>query len=433
MSDVGERSPESPATGATRRRLLAALALCASGSLAGCGGRGEETPDPTAGPDGRASPSTTRGGDDAGESASGDGREGTPGADGEGREFLPLPGPRGIVVSNPDPTARFTTVAVEDARGETVFVESESVPGDAALAYPEVVSESGAYRVVVETADGVVAEATWRVEGPLGDLRVTLGPTIEVVTTARCVPDCPPVSVGGEAVGFPDGGFDPRGRRAGVELRLGNRTAGDRRIRVRLGEGGGLFDYRYDVPPGVEAVVPVPQRSGETRLAVDARDLDASGSRTTPSTGSLAYDWAMESSPKLTVRVDPETTGSESSDRTGGGAGTERVTVACGPRAHDVRLRNDGDATRSVRLRVTTPDGRVVDDEAYEVAGESTRLVEDVVRTAGTYRVRGTVVGGRGATDAGESLTTTWETCPPRGPLSVVVASDGGLRVEPRE
>ena len=140
------------------------------------------------------------------------------------------------------------------------------------------------YRVVVETASGIRDGFEWRVTPSLATLRARVAAGVRFSRPLRCDPDCV-LAVEGKATGYPDGGFDPRGRRAGSELRVYNAGEREERIRVRVA-GGALLDYRYRVPPAVLLTVPVPQRSGATAVRVDVEEGRV-----------RAFDWAMETDP----------------------------------------------------------------------------------------------------------------------------------------
>jgi hypothetical protein len=122
-------------------------------------------------------------------------------------------------------------------------------------------------------------------------LRVRLADDVAFSRPVVCDPDCPGVSLGGTATGYPEGGFDPRGRRAGSTLRVRNAGDESRVVRLRVAAGA-VLDYRYRLPPAVTLHVPVPQRSGETAVRVD---VDGATGRT--------FQWAMEREPIRRVVV----------------------------------------------------------------------------------------------------------------------------------
>jgi hypothetical protein len=290
---------------------------------------------------------------------------------------------------------RYVTLVVECGDG-TVFSENRTVRGGASVTFEDVVPSPGSYRVVVDTAVGVDGEFDWTVVGPGDTLRVEIDRGVGFWRVVRCDPDCVDVSLGGTSTGYPDGGFDPRGRRAAPTLRLRNAGAADQAVRLRVAEGD-VLDYRYGLPSAAMLRVPVPQRSGETRVAV-AR-LGASGDVV----GSRTYDWAMERSPTLDVRVGAD------------------VRFSCGPRSHDLRLRNADDVGHRLSVTVRPVDGGARFAETFDVEPEATVGVPDVVPTAGDYRVA--------ATTGASSSTADWSTCPPTGALSVAVRPDGRVVV----
>jgi hypothetical protein len=301
-------------------------------------------------------------------------------------------GPAGTVtVVNDGNADRYVTVAVE--RGdETVFVDSRTVRGGTSRVLERVVPESGSYRVVVETADGVRGRFDWAVTEALGDLRVRVGEEVTFSQVLRCDPDCRGVSLGGSATGYPDGGFDPRGRRVGSTLRVRNDATAARSVRLSVADGA-VLDYRYRVPPTTTLEVPVPQRSGKTR--VDIERTDGGGSET--------YQWSMESSPVLDVWV----------------GSTVRVT--CGERDRDLRLLNEADDVRRLDVVVSTEEGTDVFTAKYDLAPGEVVREDDVVSTAGDYEL--TVSTGE------SSFGFEWSTCPARGPVYVIVRADGTVEM----
>lgn len=292
-----------------------------------------------------------------------------------------------MTVVNDGNEDRYVTVAVERA-GETVFVDSRTVRGGTSRQFDGVVSEAGGYRVVVDTAGGARGRFDWQVTEAFGDLQVDVGETVTFSRVVRCDPDCHGVSLGGSATGYPNGGFDPRGRRAGSRLRVRNDASEARRVRVRVA-GGAVLDYRYRVPPTTTLTIPVPQRSGETR--VDVERLDGEGNET--------YQWSMETSPVLHALV-----------------GTA-PRFTCGERTRDVRLHNEDDVSHTVRIEVTGSEGERLFTESYDLAPGETVREEAVVSTAGDY--------GLALVTEESSANYEWSTCPPRGPVYVIVQADG--------
>jgi hypothetical protein len=187
-----------------------------------------------------------------------------------------------LTVVNDDDADRYVTVAVDDG-DDTLLVESRTVRQGTAVELDGRLSP-GEYQVVVETASGIRDQFDWTVTPSLSTLRVRVKAGVRFSRPALCDPDCA-LAVRGASSGYPDGGFDPRGRRAGSELRVYNPGDREERVRIRIADGG-ILDYRYRVPPSVLLTVPVPQRSGETAVRIDV----AAGRVRT-------FDWAMETDP----------------------------------------------------------------------------------------------------------------------------------------
>jgi hypothetical protein len=189
-----------------------------------------------------------------------------------------------------DGTDRYVTVVVESGAG-THHVESRTVRGGTGVTFDGVVPGPGRYRVVVDTASGPRGTFDWAVVPPLDRLRIRLADGVTFARPLTCDPDCPPVALGGRATGYPEGGFDPRGRRAGSTLRVHNAAGTAREVRVRVADGS-ILDYRYRIPPAVTLVVPVPQRAGETTVRIDVDDGETE-----------TFAWAMETDPVRRVVV----------------------------------------------------------------------------------------------------------------------------------
>ncbi|WP_318568225.1 hypothetical protein [Salinigranum marinum] len=196
-----------------------------------------------------------------------------------------------VTVANDADADRYVTVVVESEAG-SAFVESRSVRRGTAVTFDGVVPATGTYRVVVDTAAGPRGTFDWPVTSQLPALRARLTDEVSFSRPAACDPDCGGVALGGTATGYPAGGFDPRGRRAGSELRVHNADAVPTVVRVRVADGA-VLDYRYRLPPAVTLVVPVPQRAGETAVRVD---VDGGDTR--------RFRWAMETNPVRRVTVD---------------------------------------------------------------------------------------------------------------------------------
>lgn len=356
-----------------RRTLLGTLTVAL---LGGCGSRSVDGPETaTEGRRGRTDEVTERWA-----TAEGDGSDS--GAS------------KSVTVVNDASEDRYVTLVVE--RGtETVFVESRTVRGGTSVRFADVVRGDGPYRVVVDTASGVGGRFDWEATVPIDTLRVDVGTDVAFSQVVRCEPDCEGVSLGGTSTGYPDGAFDPRGRRVASTLRVRNGGRDARRIRLRIAEGA-VLDYEYRVPSATVLVVPVPQRSGETPVAVDrvGEDEEAASRR---------YGWRMEQSPTLDVDVD------------------SALAISCGPLTRSLSLRNDDDTDHTLDIAVTGPAGESQFSGTFEVAAGTSETVRDVVPTAGTYRVE--------AATATSTDVTEWSTCPPTGPLSVTVRADGSVVV----
>jgi hypothetical protein len=354
----------------SRRRTL--LALCSLAGLSGCGSRSEgastaRSTSPAAGePTGTA---VTRG--------------------------TPADATESVTLVNDAREDRYVTLAVE--RGEeTLFVESRTVRGGTSVRFDGVVPTAGTYRIVVDTAAGLDGAFDWQLDAPVDTLRVTVGEAVSFSPVVRCEPDCPGVSLGGTSTGYPDGAFDPRGRRVASTLRLRNTSAAARVVGVRVADGD-VLDYRYRMPPSTTLRVPVPQRSGETRVAVTR--FDAAGDVV----GTRSYRWAMERSPTLEISV---------------GA---TVRFSCGARSRDLQLQNADDVAHTLSVEIRDAAGDVRFTETFEMAAGASVDATDVVATAGEYQLT--------ATTETSSHTADWSTCPPSGPLSVFVRRDGSVIV----
>lgn len=317
--------------------------------------------------------------------------------------------PRGISVRNVAATTEYVTLAVETAEGEQVFVASDDLGGRRVVVYDGLVAADGAYRVVVETAGGGRTETgggdrvetTWRVTESGGDLVVTVGDGVTVQQTVRCAPDCA-LARGGTAVGYPAGDFDPRGRRDDTTLRVVNpadRTTTETRIRVGTDDRP-VLDYRYDHPAGVTIELPVPQYAGELPVTVTAGDRER------------RFDWRPQVTPSLRAVL------------------ADSVQFRCGVGNRDLQVVNPDDGPSEVTVRVFPAGDESAGErpaplftEQYTVPASSSVDAEEVVASAGRYRVEVAVAGS--ATDDGETVEATWTTCLPRGSLVVVVGESG--------
>jgi hypothetical protein len=262
----------------SRRALLGALLPL----LAGCGSRPGFGPSPPTPSTPRRSPT------DGGTPTTGDGATTTGRPDDDRGTSARSVG--SLTVANDADADRYVTAVVESDAGSD-FVENRSVRRGTAVTFDGVVPTTGTYRVVIDTAAGPSGTFDWPVTSRLPALRVRLTDEVSFSRPAACDPDCADVALGGTATGYPAGGFDPRGRRAGSELRVHNADAVPTVVRVRVADGA-VLDYRYRLLSAVTLVVPVPQRAGETAVRID---VDGGNTR--------RFRWAMETNPVRRVTV----------------------------------------------------------------------------------------------------------------------------------
>jgi hypothetical protein len=236
-----------------RRALLAALApLAGCSALSGADERATATETPTATPEPTGSLPLTA----ADPSANVD-------------------SPRGIEVRNRRSVATFVTVVVEH-EGETLFTESESVAADRTWHVDDLVARTGIYRVIVEAETGERAVHGWVVGERWGewDLIASLTPAgVETQQVGICAPDCPPLRARGESDALPrENPSDPGREVSGaVTLRNDRNRTVAASLRVAV-DGDRIVDYTYDLPAGVEVIVPVARSDGVYDLAVAAAD-----------------------------------------------------------------------------------------------------------------------------------------------------------------
>lgn len=384
---------------ATRRAVLAGLSAATAG-LAGCSG-----------------PFDFLGGGDRDATVDGGPVTGTA-AD-------PAPGPategdRGaVVLDNGRAVSVFATVAVSvsgaDGDGTVASVTRTFPPGRTRLDGTAV--PAGQYDVVVETEAGRRATGTWRVTGALADLTVRVDRSaITLRQTVACVPDCPPVSAGGQVdpplSAWPTGGGDSdpatptapgvgagtgtvaSGRPAGRRVSVVNTDAGERTIDVAVRGAGVRLRYAYRLPPGVEVRLPPAPVEGDLQVAVTLREAGTATARSGTAAGA-------------------------------GGAGRFEATLA--PGAVTVPLAVDGDGVgldcgtggADLLVSVGAVGARLVEATAVDPAGEErgravlvdsgeSRLVEGYLDAPGVYDVTVRAWEATGATyrPAGRTRTT---------------------------
>ncbi len=364
-----------------RRRLLGLVAGSGLGALAGCGGGGGATTT-------RTTTAFPRDPDD-------------PGAD--------LQASRGVRVENRSGERQYVTVAVS-RDGETVFGETFDVAGEGlarTASRQAVVARSGTYRVVAEAvpeSDGELRRAAfdWRVEGALGDLTAVVedddSPSdrreradgVSFWQSARCTPDCAPVSTGGEATAMP---FDPRDRE-GVPQYVGavmveNPSRETREVALRVThEGESVLEYGYAVPPRVRLRVPAVAWPG-------AYTVEATAAGETRS-----YDWGNAVLYTVSVTLGPD-----------------GPTFGCGEVAGRVILVNATDREREFAMSVLR-DGERLWTGSVRVPANDDRQVATGVTDIGRYALRVGVDG--------ESVERAWGPCTP---ATVTLADDGTLRL----
>lgn len=373
-----------------RRRLLGLVAGSGTGALAGCGGGGGATT--------RTTTAFPRDPDD-------------PGAD--------LPASRGVRVENRSGARRYVTVAVS-RDGETVFGETFEVAGEGlarTASRQAVVARSGTYRVAVEAvpeSEGEPQRAAfdWCIEGALGDLTAVVEDGVSASDrgeradgssdersesdgvsfwqSARCTPDCAPVSTGGEATAMP---FDPRDREdvpqyvGAVVVENPSRETREVTLRV-VHEGESVLEYGYAVPPRVRLRVPAVAWPGAYTVEATAAGVTRS------------YDWGNAVLYTVSVTLGPD-----------------GPTFGCGEVAGRVILVNATDRGREFAVAVRR-DGERLWTGSVRVPANDDRQVATGVTAIGRYTLRVGVDG--------ESVERAWGPCTP---ATVTLAEDGTLRL----
>ncbi|WP_101294310.1 hypothetical protein [Halegenticoccus soli] len=355
-----------------RRRLLALAVL---GGLAGCGAASRESRSPAGGrqTEGGQSPKTAgpyRGGGE------------------------PLRRAHGVVLRNVGPDERYVTVAVDDG-DSPVFVDSLALDRGESAEYPSLVGTAGEYRVVVESVrsgrhEGPREEYAWRVGGALSDLEIAVGAGVRFVPVVRCQPDCPPVSRGGRAVGFPTEA-ETASVRYQPTLRVENRDSVPRSVRLRVDGPEHRLRYRYDLPAGARLVLPVGERRGAATVAAE-------------SGGDRARGRWCEVDTELFVTV-----------RRG------RIDVGCGGDHAVGVLVNDDDRPHALAVRFETGGATAV--RRYRLGPGESRRDPTLFRRSGPYTLS---LG----TAAGPETVYRWMTCPPVGPVWIVIAPGGRVTAD---
>jgi hypothetical protein len=298
--------------------------------------------------------------------------------------------PRGVHVRNLASTDRFVTVivAVPDTATE-ILAESVTVPAGETRSFPDLLVTTGRYGVLVEAADGTRGRYDWTVVDTLDDLWVDLVPDLSFHRPVLCSTDCPFVVRTGEMnydVPATVGVGEALGRRPA--LAVDNDTPGETELRLKIWQQGTLhLDARYALPPDVRLLVPVfpPGR----RYDILLRSAD----------GESIYDWQPSVTQTLYAAL------------AGGPA------FRCGYARHDLRVRNESDVGRRLRLRVLTGDETLF-ERSFELDPNEKREVPAAVSPAGPLRFEL-------ATDDGRRETYNWVRCAPAGPIVVTVSDDG--------
>jgi hypothetical protein len=367
-----------------RRRLLRLAALGATGASAGLAGCGERAGSPPPGV-GREDDRPSGGGTD--------GRVAGPTAD--DRPELPYTGgedpverARTLRVRNPTPTAQFVTVVVEHG-DRTVYVDSATVPPNAAVEHGRLLGSTGTYRVVIETAEGRRLDRDWRIEGVLGGLDCLLAEPIEAVQVARCAPDCPPLSRGGTETGlaFDDpSGLEPW---SGTTLELTNRTDATRDVSLTItGRRDRRLAYDYRLPGWTRVFVPLVSGGG------------AFGVELTSDGGTARYDWSTRETRALFASLTPD-----------------GPVIGCTDHRADAVAVNRSDVSVTLSVRVAR-DGRPVTDTTFTLAPDGTRDLPGVFAGTGPFALDL-------STDAGSEASYRFPICPDTGPVYLVVDPGG--------
>jgi transcriptional antiterminator Rof (Rho-off) len=328
--------------------------------------------------------------------------------DGSAREIEP----RGFHVRNRTDRERYVTVVVEHD-GETLFVESDEIPADSdtgAKPYENLVAAAGIYRVIVETGDGGRAVHDWVVTPESRNLTVVLDDGF-VWTSQRlvCDPLCGPVSLRGEAIGsLPQqvSETDADGRRQFRQVVsnviLTNSGTEARVVRVAAEvDGETLVDYRYDVRPGLDVIVPIMNATGVVDLTLEAHGTAAQYEWHVPDERFVFSDVA--DGPGANCRLPPQYR--DETDQEG-------VVLD--------RVFNLADEPHTVSVSART-EAEHREDAQYDLEAESDRTVGDQWRVTEPLTLELEL-------ETGERLSATWNVCPSRSrTYSVGVDPDGTL------
>ena len=379
-----------------RRSVLRALVgTTGASALAGCNALSDGDAGPTA--------SRSRGVDSVvpAESTGADGAEASGSPQASPRPYRasdgpPLDRPRGLHVRNLSSTDQFVTAVVTpeengiDGGDETeILVDSVAVPSGETVSFRDLIATEGRYSVIVETADGARRRYDWKLGRAFGDLWVDLTPDVSFSRPVLCGPDCPFATAAGErtvAYEIPSDLTVGDALGATPALAVDNDTEGRSRARLHVWNQGRLrFASGYDLPADVRLVVPVLPASRRYNVVL----------RT--AAGEAIYDWQPSVRNTLYASL------------------TDGPSFRCGYADHDVRVRNETDAPRTVTVRVSTG-AETLFEETFEVDADAVETVPAAVEPAGPFRF---VVETDGRTER-----YNWVWCAPNGPITVAVGDD---------
>lgn len=293
---------------------------------------------------------------------------------------------RGIEVRNHRSTTAYVTLVVEDGE-RTVYLDSRPIPPGGTAVHDALVRRRGVYRVLLETARGSRAVHGWVVgEDWLGS-KLTAEVTDEGVETrqvAICTPGCPPIESSGTSIDLPSEDNTDPGREVVGALGIRNDRSVATPVDVAVDRGSRtLLDYRYRLPAGVTALIPVAREHGVYDLSIRANG------------GRLAREWHLPEETYPNLRV-----------------GRNGPAVECDrDRLRVTAVRNATGRARAVEVRLRA-DGRTVAERSLSVPAKGfvNRLDLEVGGTRLGLDVR---VGDR-------TLTADWTLCAPP-PIQVLV------------
>ncbi|WP_318567793.1 hypothetical protein [Salinigranum marinum] len=384
-----------------RRSVLRALVgTTGTSALAGCNALSGGDADSTASPSGRGGSARGTGssGTDRAE-ASGSPRTSSPGPY-RASDGPPLDRPRGLHVRNLGSTDQFLTAVVTAGAGgdgTEILVDSVAVPSGETVSFRGLIATEGRYGVLVEPADGARRRYDWELGRAFGDLWVDLTPDVSFSRPVLCGPDCPFATAGGErtvAYEIPPDLAVSDALGATPALAVDNDTGGRSRARLHVWNQGRLrFASGYHLPADVRLVVPVFPASRRYNVVLRTAE------------GEAIYDWQPSVRNTLYASL------------------TDGPSFRCGYADHDVHVRNETDAPRTVTVRVSTG-AETLFEGTFDVDANAVETVPAAVDPAGPFRF---VVETDGTTER-----YNWVWCAPNGPITVAVSDDGvSVSVQP--